>query len=152
MSTRYCSTPKTAGAQCRSSTRWCRREADHPPMRTAMSTSCFLSWAVSLRSLSMKFRIGSRHASPLFVRRNVPHAFTNRTRAPARMLLFYTPGGVEEFFLAAGRPAIDGVAPPPSTEESRAREVKVASEHHIAPATEIVCQGPCPANPEEQLI
>ncbi|WP_265286649.1 cupin domain-containing protein [Verminephrobacter eiseniae] len=88
----------------------------------------------------------------VFVRRNVPHAFMNRTSAPARMLIFYTPGGVEEFFLAAGRPAINGVAPPPSTEESRAREVKVASGHHIAPATEIICQGPCPANPEEQLI
>ena len=65
----------------------------------------------------------------VFVKRGVPHAFTNRSTQAARMLIFYTPGGIEEFFLAAGRPVIEGVAPPVATEDSLAREIKIASDH-----------------------
>ncbi len=68
----------------------------------------------------------------VFVKRGIPHAFINRTRDPVRMLIFYTPGGVEEFFLAAGRPAISGVTPPAVNEESTAREIEIASHHNIS--------------------
>lgn len=69
----------------------------------------------------------------VFVPRGVPHAFTNRTSAPARALLFFTPGGIEEFFLAAGIPAVEGEAPPTSTPESVAREVAVAARFQTLP-------------------
>lgn len=74
-----------------------------------------------------KVKAGGR----VFVRRTVPHAFINRTSNPARMLIFYTPAGVEEFFLAAGQPAIEGITPPPADEESTRREIQIASHHHI---------------------
>jgi quercetin dioxygenase-like cupin family protein len=70
----------------------------------------------------------------VFVGRTVPHAFRNRTGSPVRMLIFYTPAGVEEFFLAAGRPAVEGVSPPGADEETTAREIKIASRHHVAQA------------------
>ncbi len=65
----------------------------------------------------------------VFVKRGVPHAFVNRSDQAASMLIFYTPGGIEEFFLAAGRPVVDGVTPPAATEDSLAREIKIASYH-----------------------
>lgn len=70
----------------------------------------------------------------VFVRRTVPHAFRNCSERSARMLLFYTPSGAEDFFLAAGRPAIDGQAPPAVDEENRTREIQVASAHGISQA------------------
>jgi quercetin dioxygenase-like cupin family protein len=73
-----------------------------------------------------------RAGGRVFVRRNVPHAFINRTEQPAHMLIFYTPAGVEEYFLAAGRPAIEGVPPPAADATSTSREVAVAARHGIA--------------------
>ncbi|QRI92986.1 cupin domain-containing protein [Delftia lacustris] len=70
----------------------------------------------------------------VFVGRSVPHAFFNPTAWPARMLLFYTPAGAEEFFLAAGVPAIAGQAPPAVDPVSRAREIAVAARHGITQA------------------
>lgn len=71
----------------------------------------------------------------VFVRRNVPHAFFNRTDQPAQMLIFYTPAGVEEFFLTAGRPALDGEPPPPVDAASTAREIAVSTRHGITQAS-----------------
>ncbi|CDH00279.1 cupin domain-containing protein [Xenorhabdus bovienii] len=68
----------------------------------------------------------------VFIRRNVIHAFFNRTEKPAKMLIFYAPAGVEKFFLAAGKPVIDGAAPPPAEKLSTAREIEIASCHNIS--------------------
>ncbi|CAI1034400.1 cupin domain-containing protein [Serratia ficaria] len=70
----------------------------------------------------------------VFVRRNVPHAFLNRTDQTVRMLIFYTPAGVEQFFLAAGDPVTEGIAPPPATKDRTKREIEIASSHHITQA------------------
>ncbi|KER05056.1 cupin domain-containing protein [Photorhabdus temperata] len=74
----------------------------------------------------------------VFVKQGIPHAFINRTSSPVHMLIFYTPGGIEEFFLAAGQPAINGIAPPAANEESTAREIEIASHHSISQATNTV--------------
>jgi len=71
----------------------------------------------------------------VFVRRQVPHAFRNNTDRDARMLIFYTPAGIETFFLEAGRPAVEGEAPPPSDDETLAREIEIAARHRIAQAS-----------------
>lgn len=71
----------------------------------------------------------------VFVRRNVPHAFFNRSDQPVHMLIFYTPAGVEEFFLTAGRPALAGKPPPPSDAASIAHEIAVATRHGITQAS-----------------
>lgn len=48
-----------------------------------------------------------------FVPRGMVHRFANVGDAPARILIAFTPGGIEEFFRAAGTPASgDGPAPP----------------------------------------
>jgi quercetin dioxygenase-like cupin family protein len=48
-----------------------------------------------------------------FVPRGVVHRFANIGDAPARILVLFTPGGMEGFFRAAGTPATDdGPAPP----------------------------------------
>jgi quercetin dioxygenase-like cupin family protein len=49
----------------------------------------------------------------LMVPRGTPHAWHNAGDAPARMLIVFTPGGIEGFFREAGRAAVgDGPAPP----------------------------------------
>ena len=48
-----------------------------------------------------------------FVPRGTVHNFRNTADTPSRILVGFTPGGLEGFFRAAGRPAADdGPAPP----------------------------------------
>ncbi|WP_265646333.1 hypothetical protein, partial [Verminephrobacter aporrectodeae] len=49
---------------------------------------------------------------------------------------FYTPAGVEEFFLAAGRPAINGVAPPVASAERTVREIEMGLHFHVSKAAQ----------------
>jgi quercetin dioxygenase-like cupin family protein len=46
-----------------------------------------------------------------FVPRGMPHCFRNCSDKPARMLILFTPGGIEGFF-EYGTPLADGSAPP----------------------------------------
>lgn len=43
--------------------------------------------------------------------KGVPHNFTNRTHAPARMIMMAVPAGMDEFFRAIGDPAPDPSGP-----------------------------------------
>jgi mannose-6-phosphate isomerase-like protein (cupin superfamily) len=66
---------------------------------------------------SMLIRIGEEtvHAEPgsvTFLPRGVPHTFLVEGDAPARLISMAMPGGFEEFFAAAGRPAEDDGLPP----------------------------------------
>lgn len=63
----------------------------------------------------------------VFVNRGVVHGFVNRRPESARMLLCYTPSGMEDFFLTAGVPAIPGQTPPLNTPESIARVGPIAA-------------------------
>jgi|KBSMisStaDraftv2_1062788.scaffolds.fasta_scaffold435310_2 mannose-6-phosphate isomerase-like protein (cupin superfamily) len=49
-----------------------------------------------------------------FLPRDVPHTFVVEGNTPARMLTLLTPGGGEDFFVQAGRPAEDDGLPPPA--------------------------------------
>lgn len=73
----------------------------------------------------------------VYVARKTPHAFYNKGTSAAKMLIFYTPAGVEEFFLAAGKPAIAGHEPPSVNQLDTAREVEIASHHNITNAQHI---------------
>ena len=58
----------------------------------------------------------------VFLPRNVPHTFVVEGKTPARMLTLLTPGGGEQLFVDAGRPAAgDGLPPnePPDLEKLR---------------------------------
>jgi quercetin dioxygenase-like cupin family protein len=63
-----------------------------------------------------------------FVPRGTLHRFENVGEAPARVLILFTPGGFDGFFLEAGLPVVDGEAPPPlgreEIERSRAAAVR----------------------------
>jgi mannose-6-phosphate isomerase-like protein (cupin superfamily) len=66
---------------------------------------------------SLTVRCGDRtfSAGPgsfVFLPRGVPHTFVVEGDAPARLLSLCTPGGFEQYFVAAGRPAENDGLPP----------------------------------------
>jgi mannose-6-phosphate isomerase-like protein (cupin superfamily) len=72
---------------------------------------------VTMRCGDRTFR--AQPGSFVFLPRAVPHTFIVEGDTPARMLTLLSPGGGEEFFVAAGRrPAHDGLPPaaPPDIE------------------------------------
>jgi quercetin dioxygenase-like cupin family protein len=49
---------------------------------------------------------------------NAPHAFTNASGRPARLLCMCSPPGQENFFLAVGEPVTTRTEPPPKLDEA----------------------------------
>ncbi len=49
---------------------------------------------------------------------NAPHAFTNASNRPTRLLCMCSPAGQEEFFMAVGVPVDSRTAPPPELDEA----------------------------------
>lgn len=47
-----------------------------------------------------------------FLPRDIPHTFAIEGTSPARILSICSPGGLEQFFVAAGRPAESATLPP----------------------------------------
>lgn len=60
---------------------------------------------------------GVRHVAGagtlLHAPRNIPHTFRNESTAQARMLVWLTPGGLEQFFREVGAEIPPGAPPPP---------------------------------------
>jgi quercetin dioxygenase-like cupin family protein len=57
----------------------------------------------------------------------VPHGFKNVSDQPARLLMTYTPGGFEKYFLETGKPGRpDAETPPSFTAEERRKALAVA--------------------------
>lgn len=89
---------------------------DGPPLHVHHVTD--EAWWIISGSLC--FRLGDRHAeapegSFVFVPRGTPHCFLNDGDTPARILVLFTPSGMEGFFDAfaatpAGTPAPDAFA------------------------------------------
>lgn len=105
-------------------------------MPMPMSTNYLSCWMVNSRSWPMAKNTRSNRADA-FSSSATPCMLFNHTNKPVRMLIFYTPGGVEEFFLAAGTPAQDGVAPPPRKPETTAREIETSSHFQISQAAQV---------------
>jgi quercetin dioxygenase-like cupin family protein len=57
--------------------------------------------------------IVARAGETINVPANAPHAFTNPTEAPARLLCLCAPSGQEEFFTLVGQPVATRTQPPP---------------------------------------
>lgn len=49
-----------------------------------------------------------------FLPRDIPHTFAIEGNSPARILSICSPGGLEQYFVAAGRPAESAGLPPPA--------------------------------------
>jgi len=62
-----------------------------------------------------------------FVPRGTLHRFENVSDRPSRVLIMFTPGGMDGFFREAGLSAVDGESPPPlgPAEIERSREAAV---------------------------
>jgi quercetin dioxygenase-like cupin family protein len=68
--------------------------------------------------------IRARAGSFVHVRRGTVHRFSNVGTAPSRLLIMFSPAGIEGFFRAAGSPALgDGPPPPVGPEEIERTEI-----------------------------
>jgi quercetin dioxygenase-like cupin family protein len=66
-----------------------------------------------------------------FVPRGTVHNFRNTAETPSRILVGFTPGGMDGFFRESGRPAVDDGPPPPLDEEEIARTMVAAEKYGV---------------------
>ena len=64
--------------------------------------------------------------------RGTVHNFRNTGDSPARVLVGFTPGGMEGFFRESGRPAIDDGPAPPVDDDEIARTLAAAPKYGVA--------------------
>jgi mannose-6-phosphate isomerase-like protein (cupin superfamily) len=85
---------------------------------------------------TFEIRIGDRlHAvGPggfAYVRRGTVHNFRNTAETPSRILIGFTPAGMEGFFRESGQPATDDGPAPPLDEEEIARTMAAAPKYGV---------------------
>ena len=80
---------------------------------------------------------------------NAPHAFTNSSDAPSRLLCLCAPAGQDEFFTLVGQPVSSRTEAPPalSPEEQKALIEKAQS---LAPVYKTELLPPPDADPKDQ--
>jgi quercetin dioxygenase-like cupin family protein len=66
-----------------------------------------------------------------YVRRGTVHNFRNTADTPSRILVGFTPGGMEGFFRESGRPATDDGPAPPVDENEIARTMAAAPRYGV---------------------
>ena len=66
-----------------------------------------------------------------FVRRGTVHNFRNTTDHPARILVGFTPAGMEGFFRESGRPATDDGPAPPLDDDEITRTIAAAETYGV---------------------
>ncbi len=63
--------------------------------------------------------------------RGTVHNFVNTADSPSRILVGFSPGGMDGFFRESGRPAIDDGPPPPVGEDEIARTMAAAPKYGV---------------------
>jgi quercetin dioxygenase-like cupin family protein len=66
-----------------------------------------------------------------FVPRGTVHSFRNTAATPSRILVGFTPGGMDGFFRESGRPAVDDGPAPPVDEDEIARTLAAAPRYGV---------------------
>jgi quercetin dioxygenase-like cupin family protein len=66
-----------------------------------------------------------------YVRRGTVHNFRNTAGTPSRILVGFTPSGMEGFFRESGRPASDDGPAPPLDEDEIARTVQAGPKYGV---------------------
>jgi quercetin dioxygenase-like cupin family protein len=66
-----------------------------------------------------------------YVPRGTVHNFRNTAETPSRILVGFTPGGIEGFFRESGRPATDDGPAPPVDEDEIARTMAAAPKYGV---------------------
>src|SRR5271165_4183333 len=77
-------------------------------------------------------RLVARAGETVNVPANAPHAFTNASGRPARLLCLCSPAGQENFFLAVGEPVATRTESPPPLDEA-AQAAFIAKSQALAP-------------------
>jgi quercetin dioxygenase-like cupin family protein len=77
-------------------------------------------------------RLVARAGETVNVPANAPHAFTNASGQPARLLCMCSPAGQEEFFLQVGQPVATRTQAPPKLDED-AQAAFIAKSVALAP-------------------
>ncbi len=91
----------------------------------------------------------ARRGETINVPANAPHAFTNATGTPSRLLCLCAPAGQEEFFTLVGQPvATRTQAPPPLSPDEQAAFIEKSQS--LAPAYKTELLPPADVNPENQ--
>lgn len=81
----------------------------------------------------------AKRGSFIHLPRFVQHGFVNRFDKPARMVLTYTPGGFEKWFIENGKPVTDlKGSPPEPTEEETEKALRLGREYGVIFAGDIV--------------
>jgi quercetin dioxygenase-like cupin family protein len=70
-----------------------------------------------------------------FVHRGTVHNFRNTAETASRILVGFTPGGIEGFFRESGRPATDDGPAPPVDEDEIARTMAAAPKYGLEAVT-----------------
>jgi hypothetical protein len=65
------------------------------------------------------------------VPRGTLHRFENVSETPSRILVMFTPGGIEGFFFEAGVPVVEGEAAPPLGPEEIERSREAAGRYGL---------------------
>jgi len=93
--------------------------------------------------------IVARQGETINVPANAPHAFTNSTDTPSRLLCLCAPAGQEEFFTLVGQPvATRTQAPAPLSQEEQAAFIQKAQA--LAPVYKTELLPPPSADPKDQ--
>ncbi len=66
-----------------------------------------------------------------YVPRGTVHNFRNTAQTPSRMLIGFTPAGMEEFFRYSGRPALDDGPAPPLDDDEISRTMVAAQRYGV---------------------
>ena len=77
-------------------------------------------------------RMVARAGETVNVPANAPHAFTNASGQPVRLLCLCSPAGQEQFFLEVGEPVATRTEPPPALDEA-AQAAFIARSQALAP-------------------
>jgi quercetin dioxygenase-like cupin family protein len=77
-------------------------------------------------------RMVARAGETVNVPANAPHAFTNASARPARLLCMCSPSGQEQFFLEVGQPVATRTEPPPALDQA-AQAAFIAKSQALAP-------------------
>jgi quercetin dioxygenase-like cupin family protein len=77
-------------------------------------------------------RLVARAGETVNVPANAPHAFTNASAQPARLLCLCAPSGQEKFFLEVGQPVATRTEPPPPLDD-QAQAAFIAKSQALAP-------------------
>ncbi len=99
--------------------------------------------------LEVTFRgetITARTGETINVPANAPHAFSNTTDAPSRLLCLCAPSGQEEFFTLVGQPVSARTEPPPPL-DGPAQAAFVAKSQALAPRYKTELLPPPAADP-----